>query len=218
VNLERDSHPRAVKVLIVEDHPIVREAYRALLENSGWVSLVVEADSAEAGYSSYQKHLPDVVMMDLNMPGAGGLNALQRITRWDPGARVVVVSMHAEESYRDVALRAGAMAYLSKRSPSNVLLETVREAARARQKPLPGGVRGEDPAQAGHGLLASLSVREFDVFRLLAQGYSVQETAALLSISPNTAGVHKTRIMNKLAVDNLAKLTLLAVRYGVIEP
>ena len=201
-----------MQVLIVEDHPIVRDAYRMMLEQSGWVTVVAEADCAEAGYQAYQAHRPDVVIMDINMPGAGGLDGVRRITRWDPKARVLVFSMHEEESYRAMALQAGALNYVNKRSSPGEMMDAIWRAARER-----GGDRAaEDPATE-QPVFEKLSLREFEVFRLLAGGHSVQQVAETLGISPNTAGVHKTRIMKKLGADNAAQLTLLAIRHGVIQ-
>ena len=150
-----------VRMLIVEDHPIVRDAYRMLFEQSGWISVVAEADSAESGYRAYQDHRPDVVVMDINMPGAGGLEGVRRITGWDREARVLVISMHEQADYREMALQAGALAYLNKRASPGEMIDAVWHAARDRRADASHDQARTGPSPAEQPVFEKLSLREF---------------------------------------------------------
>ncbi|WP_127475977.1 response regulator transcription factor [Sulfurivermis fontis] len=205
-----------IRILLVDDHPVVRAGFHRLLEvNAGVV--VAEASSGEEAVQLYAATAPDVVVLDLAMPGIGGLETVRRILARDGEARILVFSIHDNEAMLSRALQAGALGYLTKQSAPAILLEAVHAVAEGRMY--------IDPDLVGHalgggrdGLLERLTPREFEVFRLLAEGHSVNEIANLLSISPKTAGVHHTRIMHKLEVKTSAQLVRLALRHGVIMP
>ncbi len=202
-----------IRVMLVDDHPVVRAGLGRLLEAAG-EQVVAEANDGEAAYRLYGEVAPDVVVLDLSLPGMSGLETARRLlTRYD-GARIVVVSIHDNPAMLARALKAGVVGYLTKQTAPATLIDAVRAAAR--------GAMAIDPvlaesAPGGVGdLLERLTPREFEVFRLLAEGRGVGEIAELLYISPKTVGVHQTRIFHKLNVGNVAQLTLLAVRHGVI--
>ncbi len=205
-----------IRVLLVDDHPVVRTGFRRLLEvNTGVV--VAEAGSGEEAVQLYEETAPDVVVLDLSMPGMGGLETARRILARDGEARLLVFSVHDNEAMLSRALQAGVLGYLTKQSAPATLLEAVHAVAEGKMYIDPdlvgralGGGRG--------GLLERLTPREFEVFRLLAEGHSVNDIAGILNISPKTAGVHHTRIMHKLEVTTSVQLVRLALRHGIITP
>lgn len=207
---------KSTRVLLVDDHPVVRSGLRRLLEvNEGVV--VAEATSGDEAYRLYEGVRPDVTVLDLSMPGIGGLETARRILKRDPEARLLVFSVHDNEAMLARALQAGVLGYLTKQSAPAILLEAVRAVAEGRMYIDPQLV-GRALNGVNGGLLARLTPREFEVFRLLAEGHSVNDIAAILSISPKTAGVHHTRIMHKLEVSTSVQLVRLALQHGIIAP
>lgn len=204
--------------MLIDDHPVVRDGYARLLENTPDIRVVGEADNGEMGCELYPECQPDVVILDLSMPGIGGLETLHRIRAKDPTAQVLVFSMHDSETLILRAMEAGAAGYLTKQSGVEQMVEAVRQVAQGKlfidPKHFPDLMRQRlkpsDPLQ-------ELSPREFQLFRLLAEGHSVVEIAETLSLSPKTVGVHHTNILKKLRLHNAAQLTRLAIRYGVIQ-
>lgn len=204
-------------VLIVDDHPVVRDGYRRLLESTGEIRVVAEAGTGEDGYERYKESRPDVVIMDLIMPGGGGLDAIRRITKWDREARILAFSMHENPVFQKMAGEAGAVGYVTKRAALHVLVESVRQVAQgngyfAQIEHRPAAALADEQVA-----MERLTLREFEVFNLLALGHPVNDIAKMLNISQNTAGVHQTRIMNKLGLQNAAQLVRLAIRHGVVE-
>lgn len=203
---------KPIRVLLIDDHPVVLAGYRRLLETTPDIVVVAEAGTGEEGYFAFLNHHPDVVVLDLELPGRSGLDTLQRLQKRDSAAKILVVSVHDNEILVKRSREAGAYGFLSKRSSPLALLEAIRRLAHGEQF-------FDDMAWNSSGQpepLAPLSAREFEVFRLLAQGHSVRQIALILHISPKTAGVHQTRIMGKLNLENLAQLALLAIRHKVI--
>jgi two-component system invasion response regulator UvrY len=209
-----------IKVLLADDHEVVRAGYRRLLESTDDIEVVAEATDGEAAYQLYFQFQPSVVVMDLTMPGSGGLDASRRILTRDNGARILVFSVHENEIFLNRALDLGILGYISKRSASRVMVEAVRCVARGEpfigQEMIPFLVRRKDSAESG--LIAGLSPREFEVFRLRAEGKSVNAIADLLNVSPKTVGHHNTRLKQKLGASNSAELTRLAIRLGLLTP
>ncbi|MDE2449665.1 MAG: response regulator transcription factor [Gammaproteobacteria bacterium] len=209
-----------IRVLLVDDHAVVRTGFRLLLQARPDVAVVGEADCGEVACQRYVELAPDVVVMDIAMPGMGGIEALRRIRAHDPQARVLALSAHDDPMHARRALREGALGFLSKRSAPEALLEAVAGVA--------GGQRYIDPRVAQRLALEDiegtesspikrLSEREFDVFIRLARGASVQRIADDLRLSASTVGTHLYNVKQKLGVSNQAELTLLAIRHGLIE-
>ncbi len=205
-----------VTLVLADDHAIVRLGFRLLLECVG-ARVLAEADSGEAAQRLFAEHAPDLLMMDLSMPGCGGLAALERIVARDPAARVLIASAHADPLTAERALKAGAMGYLCKRSAPDELLRAVGLVAAGKHyldpeiaAALRRADRPEHPAEA-------LTDKEFHVFLQLAQGRSVAEVADNFHLSPNTVGTHLYRIKQKLGIQNMAELAMAAVRAGLIE-
>jgi two-component system invasion response regulator UvrY len=209
-----------IQVLLVDDHAVVRTGFRLLLQAQSDINVVAEASSGEAACQMYAELSPDVVVMDLGMPGMGGLEALRRIRARHATARVLALSAHDDPMHARRALREGALGFLSKRSAPEALIEAIACVA--------AGRRFIDPALAQKLALAEiegaarspieqLSEREFEVFMRLAGGATVQKIADDLKLSTSTIGTHLYNIKQKLGVVNQSELTLLAIRHGLIE-
>jgi two-component system invasion response regulator UvrY len=209
-----------IRVLLVDDHAVVRMGFRLLLQSVAEVSVVAEADSGEAACQLYLELNPDVVVMDLAMPGMGGLEALRRIRARHPQAQVLTLSAQDDPMHARRALQEGALGFLSKRSAPEALLEAVAVVG--------AGRRYIDPVLAQKLALAEfdgavkspverLSEREFEVFVRLAGGATVQRIAQDLNLSASTIGTHLYNIKQKLGVVNQSELTLIAIRHGLIE-
>ncbi|MET0981862.1 MAG: response regulator transcription factor [Telluria sp.] len=206
-----------IRVLLTDDHPVVRSGYRRLLEQAGGIA-IAEAGSAEQAYAEFVRQAVDVCVTDLSLPGAGGIELLHRIKARDDKARVLVFSMYDSAHLVRRTLEAGACGFVSKQAAPDELVAGVR-AAHAGQRFLSSGLprhllySGVDDETRR---LESLSGREFEVFRLLAEGRSSADCALLLNISQKTAANIQTRIKSKLNVSTSAALVHLALRCGVI--
>jgi len=208
-----------ITVLLVDDHAVVRAGYRLLLSGSAGIGDVLEADSGEAAYSQYLALRPDIVVMDLSLPGNSGLAAIRRIVSRDPEAMILVFSMHDEPVYVTRALEAGARGYITKSSEPDMLIEAVYRVFRGELFIEPEMARRIDPDSPGAkevSPLARLSAREFEVFSLLAKGRTTHEAAQVLCLSIKTVANYNTLIKAKLKVKTSAELTRLAYRYGVL--
>ena len=209
-----------ISILLADDHEVVRAGYRRLLESTTGLDVVAEASCGEEAYSHFCERHPDVVVMDLTMPGIGGLETSRRILIQDSSARILVFSVHENEVMLNRALDMGVLGYISKRSASRVMIEAVRKVAAGEpyigQEMLPYLVKRKPTAD--NALVAGLSPREFEVFRLLAESKSVNDIAGLLNLSPKTVGHHATSVKSKLGISDLAGLTRLAIRLGMVSP
>lgn len=208
-----------IRVLLVDDHEVVRAGYRRLFESTDDIKVVAEATDGESAYQLYTECNPTVVVMDLTMPGIGGLDASRRILARDQNARILVFSVHENEVFLSRAMDLGILGYISKRNASRVMIEAVRCVSRGEvfigQEMMPHLLQRKQSDDSE--LVAGLSPREFEVFRLRADGKSVNEIAELLSVSPKTVGHHHTSIKQKLGISTSAELTRLAIRLGVIS-
>jgi two-component system invasion response regulator UvrY len=209
-----------IRVILVDDHAVVRTGFRMLLQSEGsGIEVVGEAADGEALLNMLNELSADVVVMDLSMPGLGGLETLRRLRSRDSSPSVLVLSAHEDTAHPRRALNAGALGYLSKRSAPEALPEAVRAVA--------AGHRYIDTQTAQLLALSqlnnsaspfdALSEREFEVFLRLARGRSVNEIAQQLNLSPSTVGTHLYNIKQKLGAGNQAELTLLALQWGVLE-
>lgn len=210
----------AMRILLVDDHAVVRSGFRLLLEGSPDIEVVAEAASGEDAYREYFRCSPDVVLMDLSMPGVSGLEAMSRILAREPGARILALSAYEDTAHVKRALKIGAAGYLSKRSAPEELIEAIRQVADGKIY-IEAGIAQQLAVQQLTGAanpVEVLSNREFEVFLHLARGKSVVETAELLNLSPRTVGTHLYNIKQKLGASNAAELALAAIRAGLIEP
>ena len=256
-----------IRVMLVDDHALVRMGFRMLLADAG-MEVVAEAGDGEQACQLYPATQPDVVVMDLSMPGMGGMEAVRRLLAQDPKARVLALSAHEDTAHPRRVLRAGALGYLAKRSAPEALIEAVRRllaqdpkvrilalsahedtahprrvlragalgylAKRSAPEALIAAVgavaRGERyvDAQTAQALAMAqidgeaspadvLSEREFSVFLQLAQGRSVAQIAEALNLAPSTVGTHLYHVKQKLGAGNQSELTLVALRWGLLQ-
>lgn len=208
-----------LKVMLVDDHAVVRMGFKLLLQACDDIAVVAEADSGEAACQLLDAAAPDVVVMDLAMPGMGGMEAIKRLCAKNVRVRILALSAHEDISHPMRALQAGALGYLSKRSAPEVLIDAIRAVAKG-QRYVDAQIAQRIAVQAINGdksPVEKLSSREFEVFAQLARGQSVAQISDTLNLSNSTVGTHLYNIKQKLGLNNQAEMTLLAVRYGVIS-
>lgn len=206
------------RILIADDHALVRLGFRLLLEGAG-ATVLAECADGESAVRAYAEHQPDALVMDVSMPGMGGLAALERLLGWSPKARVLMLSAHHDAVVPVRALRLGARGYLCKRAEPEEFLRAVAAVAADR--------RYLDPELAQQVALAqlddssspvdTLTDKEMAVFLKLANGQSVNDVAEDFHLSPSTVGTHLFHIKQKLNARNAAELTLVALRNGLLQ-
>lgn len=208
-----------ITVLLVDDHELVRAGFRRLLEDGDKLVVVAEAGSGEKAVQDYAKFHPDVVVMDISMPGIGGIGAIERIIARSPEARILVLSVHEDSVFTSRALQAGAKGFIPKRSAPEEMIKAVEQVAQGKMFLDPDIAQqiAMQKVKGSENILDALSQREFEVFRLLAEGKTVNEIADILNLSPKTVGTHHTTIKQKLEVSNSAELARLAIRSGILE-
>ena len=209
-----------INVMLVDDHAVVRMGFKMLLESAPDIKVVAEAESGEQAVKMYMEHHPDVVVMDITMPGIGGLEAIERIMAKDSTARVLVLSAHEDSVHPKRVLKAGAMGYLTKRSAAEELIKAIRSVA-GRKMYLEASIAQQMAIQQLSGEanpVDVLSAREFEVFMALAKGKTTNEIANTLCLSPRTVGTHLDNSKQKLNANNSAEIALIAMRSGLIDP
>lgn len=208
-----------IQVMLVDDHAVVRMGFRLLLEGAPDMKVVAEAVSGEEACRIYQEKNPDVVVMDISMPGIGGLEAVNRIIAKDPAAHILVLSAHEDTMHPRRVLKAGALGYLSKRSAAEELIQAIRQVAQGKTfiEPAIAQQLAMQQLTGDRNPVDVLSAREFEVFMLLAQGKTVADIAAMLHLSPRTVGTHLYNIKHKLNASNSAEIALIAMRAGLIQ-
>ncbi|EAU40730.1 two-component response regulator [Fulvimarina pelagi HTCC2506] len=204
-------------ILLVDDHPIVREGYRRLIESRTPHRIVAEAESASEAYRTYRMCEPDLVVMDLSLPGPGGLEALRHIRQWDGTARILVFSMHQNPAYAVKAFEAGAVGYVTKSSDPTELLAAIEEALEGRRA-MSSDIARElaDVHLNGVTPLAGLSPRETEILRMIALGMTDEAIADGLSLSLKTVQNNHYRIRAKLDAPTDALLTHIAIEAGLL--
>lgn len=209
----------SISVLLADDHPVVRDGYRCLLEGTDDITVIAEAMDGETTLSLYSERRPDVVVLDLNMPGIGGLATIERLLRKDNNARILVFSTHDSQEIIQRTIQAGAKGFLIKSSDVNQLVEAIRQVARGRTYIDPTCVMdlAANQIRKSNDPLSMLTPREFEIFRLLADGMTTGQIAVTISISSKTVGVHHANIMRKLNLENGAQLVRLAIRSRIID-
>lgn len=208
-----------ISVLLIDDHAILREGYAQLLEVAGF-TIAGQAANAENGYQAFISKQPTVCLVDLTMPGAGGLECIRRICARDNQANILVCSMHDETSLAMRALELGARGYITKSCSTEILIEAVKQVA-ARQHYLGVGVARSIAIEKlinSDNKINSLSHQEFAVFRMTAEGQTIEEMAANLALAPKTISNYKTNMMRKLGTTKLADIIFLAQKIGVVHP
>ncbi len=209
-----------INVMLVDDHAVVRMGFKMLLELDPDIKVVAEAESGEQSIQRYMEFKPTVVVMDITMPGIGGLEAIERILAKDSSAKILVLSAHEDSVHPKRVLNAGAMGYLTKRSAAEEMIKAIRTVANGK-KYLEASVAQQMAIQQLSGdqnPVDVLSPREFEVFMALAKGKTTNEIAETLFLSPRTVGTHLYNIKQKLSANNSAEIALIAMRSGLIDP
>lgn len=213
-----------VRVMIADDHPLVRGGLRVLLERDGEFQVIAEAADGYEAIDLAVLHKPDVILLDVGMPRLSGPDAAQAISQKLPSARIVMLSMHSDEAYVLRALKAGARGYLLKASPEADVIAAIRAVAAGNAYFSPGITRllveeyvMEARRRGVEDSYDLLSTREKEILHLLASGKSNKEIAELLFISVATVETHRNNVFQKLQLHNLAELILYAVRKGLIS-
>ena len=217
-------------VLLADDHTLVRAGIRSLLDNLDGIAVVAEADNGRDALRLIEKHRPDLVLMDIAMPEMNGLEAVSEMSRICPRTKVIILSMHANEEYVLQALHSGASGYLLKDSAPAELEIAVRAVLRGETYLSPpvsrhvvsdylrrvGGKTDDGHVQTG-GPFSELTPRQREVLQLIAEGYTNQAIASKLSVSIKTVETHRSQLMDRLDVHDVAGLVRYAIRYGIIS-
>ena len=207
-----------IRLLLVDDHAVVREGYRRLLESQSDLTIVGEAATAREAFEQYRLLTPDVLVLDLGLPDMGGVELIRRLVQRDAGVRILVFTMHREPIFATQSLRAGALGYVTKSNPPEVMLEAVYQVAARRQTISPDIAPELALALLNQAVepLAELSPREFEILRLLLDGCSSEEIGSRLSITAKTVQNCHYQIKAKLGVRSDIELTRVALKLGLI--
>lgn len=215
--------PEAISVLLVDDHTLLRAGVRMLLDEEPDIRVIAEASSAEAALPVIRQHQPGVVVMDLSMPGMGGLEAIRQISAMAAEIRVLVLTAHAEAVYLFPVLEAGGSGYVTKNDADRTLVEAIRTVARGEVYLYPEAQRllldryQRERAGAPAEPIELLSDRERQVLTLTAEGYSAAEIGGKLFVSPKTVETYRARLMAKLGLGHRAELVRFALRTGLLR-
>ena len=209
-----------INILLVDDHSVVRMGFKMLIENESDMAVICEAESGELGITAFKEHKPSIVIMDITMPGMGGLDAIERIIAFDKKAKILVLSAHEDSVHPNRALSAGALGYLTKRSAAEELIKAIRSVNNGTKylEPTIAQQMAITQISGENNPVEILSDREFEVFMDLAKGKSTNEIADTMCLSPRTVGTHLYNIKQKLNANNSAEIALIAIRCGLLEP
>jgi two-component system invasion response regulator UvrY len=210
-----------IKVLLADDHSIVREGLRRIIEESEDIEVIAEADDGRVAIQLAQEKLPDIAVVDISMPGLDGLEVVSQLKVYRPELPIIILTMHEEEQYVVRAIEAGAMGYVTKRSAPEQLVKAIRQVM--------GGTRYLTPEASealalriakgagGKSSLDSLSNRELQVLRRLAMGHTNHEIAEAYNISTKTVDTYRSRLLKKLNLRNNAELSRFAIQNKLVE-
>ena len=209
-----------IKILLVDDHAVVRMGFKMLIEAEDDITVIGEAESGEVAIKLFQELKPDIIVMDITMPGIGGLEAIDRIITKDKNTKILVLSAHEDSVHPKRVLNAGAMGYLTKRSAAEELIKAINSIHQGKRYLEPNIAQQMAITQLSGETnpVEILSDREFEVFIALAKGKSTNEIADTLCLSPRTVGTHLYNIKQKLNANNSAEIALIAIRCGLIDP
>jgi DNA-binding NarL/FixJ family response regulator len=207
-----------IRVLLVDDHAVVREGYRRLIEKHQGIEVVAEAEDAASGYEAFKKSAPDVVVIDISMPGRGGIDLVRQIRLLDAGARILIFTMHASATYAQQAFRAGARGYVTKSSPPEMLVSAIRNVfvgrpalcAEINQAIATSRMCGDVSA------VEELSPREFEILRMILDAKSTDEIASAFNLSPKTVANYHYAIKSKLGARSDIELVYFCMRQGLV--
>jgi two-component system invasion response regulator UvrY len=215
-----------IKVILVDDHAVVRAGFRMLLSTEDTIEVIAEAERGEQACQLYLEKQPDVMVLDLSMPGIGGLATIKRVCNRESKAKILVFSVHEERVYVDRAMTAGAKGYITKHADPEILIAAIHKIAEG-EIYIEEGLTGHEAALSSKGpetndtdyktVIESLSAREFDVFLLLAKGLTAHKIADELCLGYKTVANYGTQIRNKLNVSSVAELAHIAIVLGVMK-
>ena len=210
-----------IKVLLVDDHAVVRAGYKILLSNIENISVVAETNTGEEAITLSGKHNPDVIVMDLSLPGMSGIEAIRTIVKDNNDIKVLVFTMHEEVIFVERALQAGAIGYMTKSTDPKMLSEAISQVAQGK-KYLDDELKQKmtyehEKLRDSDALLPDLSAREFQIFCLLAEGLNTTEISKQLNISYKTAANYSTQIKSKLNASTVADIARIAIRTNIIK-
>ena len=218
------STPRHRRVMIVDDHPVVRHGLAHVIESDPHLEICAEASSVEEALRLVPTTKPEVIVVDLNLGGTSGLELIKRVKAIDPGVRMLVTSMHDERLYAERSLRAGALGYVHKQEALESVIAAIRQVLRGEiyvspsvaEHMLQRAVRGQDPGEFSP--LERLSDRELEVFGLIGTGLTTRQIAQKLHLSPKTIETHRDHIKTKLRLTNNNELVRQAVEWTLAQP
>jgi len=216
---------KQIKVILVDDHAIVRAGFRMLLATDEAIEVIGEAERGESACQLYFEAQADLMVLDLSMPGIGGLETIRRICNRDGKAKILVFSVHDEKVYIDRAISAGAKGYITKHAHPEILIAAIKKIAEGEIYIEPGLLKDdalcsdkfETSNEAYKAIIDALSPREFDVFLLLAKGLTSHKIADELCLGYKTIANYGTQIRNKLKVSSVAELAHIALVLGVMK-
>ena len=208
-----------ITILLVDDHAVVRMGFKMLIEAEEGIKVIGEAESGEIAVKLFQELKPDIIVMDITMPGIGGLEAIDRIIAKDKNTKILVLSAHEDSVHPKRVLNAGAMGYLTKRSAAEELIKAIKSIHQGKRYLEPNIAQQMAITQLSGETnpVEILSDREFEVFIALAKGKSTNDIADTLCLSPRTVGTHLYNIKQKLNANNSTEIALIAIRCGLID-
>ncbi|CAA9889403.1 LuxR family two component transcriptional regulator [Candidatus Methylobacter favarea] len=216
----------SIKVILVDDHAVVRAGFRMLLSTDDTIDVIAEAERGEQACQLYLEKQPDVMVLDLSLPGIGGLESIRRICSRDSNAKILVFSVHDEAVYVNRAMESGAKGYITKHAHPNILVTAIQKIAQG-ETYIEQGLMKYEGASPGSGwesretdyqtIIDSLSAREFDVFLLLAKGLTAHKIADELCLGYKTIANYGTQIRSKLKVSTVAELAHIAIILGIMK-
>ncbi len=209
-----------IKVLLVDDHAVVRAGFKLLLATSPNIEVIAEAECGEQAIQLYQSCQPDIIVLDLSMPGIGGLETIKRLVQRDEKVNILVFSIHDEQVYVNRALNAGAKGYITKNSAPEILSDAIagiQNGQRYVEHGLLNKITDEVSEHDFQAIAQTFSAREFDVFRLLAKGLTAHKIADELCLGYKTVANYVTQIKKKLQVSSIAELAHIAILLGIIK-
>ena len=206
-----------IKIILVDDHAIVRAGFKMLLATESSINVIAEAERGEQACQLYTELQPDVMVLDLSMAGIGGLETIRRICLRDAHAKILVFSVHDESVYIDRAINAGAKAYISKNAHPDILIEAIHCVAAGGSYIERGLKAPANNLDDYKDIVQLLSAREFDVFLLLAKGYTAHKIADELCLGYKTVANYATQVKSKLKVSTMAELVHIALLLGLLK-
>ncbi len=209
-----------INVFLVDDHELVRTGIRRILEDVRGIKVVGEAQSGETAVTFCRQHHPDVILMDMNMPGIGGLEATRKILRIRPDVRIIVLTIHSENPFPTKVMQAGAAGYLTKGAAPDEMIQAIRlvhSGQRYISQEIAQQMALSQFASADENPFKSLSERELQIMMMITKGQKVTDISEQLNLSPKTVNSYRYRLFSKLGINGDVELTHLAIRYGMLD-